>query len=216
MDWDTIGDRPVYEVDVDLAGPLADWTAHLSVVRAAAVPLPERPAALLVEMAGQLAATAANVPLAALSAAGVLERIAARVGREAAGALCDDGMPAEAVATALSGSRSTTARPGRPPSRWMCCAWASTSFGRLESLGFGAHGREIRAAGGFTKAQAPVSPVSTHLPTCDLSVSGQWCERQLVVVCCRWSVVASGCGSTVLEVRDRLGIAVSGLYLPDG
>ncbi|MCX4960943.1 hypothetical protein [Streptomyces virginiae] len=86
--------------------PLADWTAHLSVVGDAAVPLPERPAALLAEMAEQLTATAAEAPLAALRAAGVLERIAARAGRQAAGALCDDGVPDEAVATALGTTRS--------------------------------------------------------------------------------------------------------------
>ncbi len=106
LDWDAIGDRPLYEADVDLSGPLADWTAHLSVVREAAVPLPERLAALLAEMAGQLNATAADTPLAALRAAGVLERIATRVGREAAAALRDDGMSAEAVATALGTTRS--------------------------------------------------------------------------------------------------------------
>ncbi|WP_405526417.1 hypothetical protein OG592_02670 [Streptomyces avidinii] len=54
MDWETIGDGPLYKADVDLAGPLADWTAHLSVVGDTAV------------------------PLAAMRAAGVLERIAAR------------------------------------------------------------------------------------------------------------------------------------------
>ncbi|WP_037808623.1 hypothetical protein [Streptomyces sp. NRRL F-2580] len=101
LDWDTIGDPPLYAADVDLAGPLADWTAHLSVVRDAALPLPEPLAALLVEMARQLTAAAADAPLAALRAAGVLERIAAGVGRAAAGSLCDDGMSAEAVATAL-------------------------------------------------------------------------------------------------------------------
>ncbi|MET9323659.1 hypothetical protein ABZX75_26270 [Streptomyces sp. NPDC003038] len=69
-------------------------------------PLPERLAALLVETAEQLTATVADAPLAALRAAGVLERIAARVGREAVGALCDDGMPAEVVATALGTTRS--------------------------------------------------------------------------------------------------------------
>ncbi|MFG2489405.1 hypothetical protein ACGFSI_42550 [Streptomyces virginiae] len=81
LDWATVGDRPLYEADVDLTGPLADWTAHLSVVRDEAT------------------------PLAALRAVGVLERIAARVGREAAGAVRDDGMSA-AVATALGATRS--------------------------------------------------------------------------------------------------------------
>ncbi|MDX3538135.1 hypothetical protein PV721_28070 [Streptomyces sp. MB09-01] len=118
LDWAAIGDRPLYEADVDLAGPLADWTAHLSVVRDTAVPLPEQLAALLVEMAEQLTATAADAPLAALRAAGVLERIAARVGREAAGALCDDGMSTEAVAAAqvdLGGA--STMAPARPGPR---------------------------------------------------------------------------------------------------
>lgn len=107
LDWATVGDRPLYEADVDLSGPLADWTAHLSVVRDAAVPLPEPLAALLVEMAEQLTVTAAHAPLAALRAAGVLERVAARAGREAAGALCDDGLSAEAVATGLGTTYST-------------------------------------------------------------------------------------------------------------
>ncbi|MFJ3832831.1 hypothetical protein ACIPWI_33490 [Streptomyces sp. NPDC090046] len=40
-------------------------------------------------MAGQLTTTATDAPLAALCAAGVLERIAARVGREPPGALCE-------------------------------------------------------------------------------------------------------------------------------
>ncbi|MEY2233522.1 MULTISPECIES: hypothetical protein [Streptomyces] len=44
--------------------------------------------------------------MAALRAAGVLERMAARVGREAADVLRDDGMSAEAVATALGTTRS--------------------------------------------------------------------------------------------------------------
>ncbi|MFE9482839.1 hypothetical protein ACFYNM_30035 [Streptomyces spororaveus] len=95
------GDRPLYEADVDLSGPLADWTAHLTVIREAAAPLPEPLAVLLVEMAEQLNAAAADAPLAALRAAGVLERIASRVGRESVGALCDDGMPPETLATAL-------------------------------------------------------------------------------------------------------------------
>ncbi|MER6319010.1 hypothetical protein ABT237_35445 [Streptomyces sp. NPDC001581] len=107
LDWDTIDDQPLYEADVDLAGPLADWNAHLSLVRDRAVPLPEPLAALLVEITEQLTATATDTPLAALRAAGVLERIAARVGRQAAGALCDGGVSAETVATGLGTTRST-------------------------------------------------------------------------------------------------------------
>ncbi|MFE6834982.1 hypothetical protein ACFVFI_09100 [Streptomyces sp. NPDC057705] len=44
--------------------------------------------------------------MAALRAAGVLERIASRVGRATAGALCDDGLSAEGVATVRGTTRS--------------------------------------------------------------------------------------------------------------
>ncbi|MFF3677381.1 hypothetical protein ACFYYS_25805 [Streptomyces sp. NPDC002120] len=107
LDWESIGNEPLYEADVDLTGPLADWNAHLSLVRDKAVPLTEPLAALLVEITEQLTATATDAPLAALRAAGVLERIAARVGRQAAGALCDDGASAETIAPGLGTSRST-------------------------------------------------------------------------------------------------------------
>ncbi|MFI8345596.1 hypothetical protein ACIF8W_36840 [Streptomyces sp. NPDC085639] len=106
LDWATIGDRPLYEADVDLTGPLADWTAHLSVVRDNAVPLPEPLTDLLARTAEQLTATAADSPLAALRAAGMLERIATLVGREAAGALRDDGTSAHTLAAALGTTRS--------------------------------------------------------------------------------------------------------------
>ncbi|MGW3327565.1 hypothetical protein [Streptomyces virginiae] len=101
LDWATVGDRPLYEADVDLTGPLADWNAHLSLVRDKAAPLPEPLAALLVEITERLTATTADAPMAALRAVGVLERIASRVGREAARGLVEDGMSAEAVATGL-------------------------------------------------------------------------------------------------------------------
>ncbi|MCX4808819.1 hypothetical protein OG594_46005 [Streptomyces sp. NBC_01214] len=106
LDWESIGHEPLYEAGVDLTGPLADWNAHLSLVRDKAVRLPEPLAALLVEITEQLTVTATDTPLAALRAAGVLERIAARVGREAAGALAEDGASAEAVATGLGTTRS--------------------------------------------------------------------------------------------------------------
>ncbi|MGW7438227.1 hypothetical protein [Streptomyces sp. NPDC054849] len=36
--WTTLlKDTPLYEADVDLSGPLADYDAHLSVIRDAAV-----------------------------------------------------------------------------------------------------------------------------------------------------------------------------------
>ncbi|MDX3540780.1 hypothetical protein PV721_42165 [Streptomyces sp. MB09-01] len=60
LDWDTTGDQPLFEADVDLVGPLADWTARLSVVRDTAVPLPEPLVTLLVDMAEQQTSTAAD------------------------------------------------------------------------------------------------------------------------------------------------------------
>ncbi|MGW7126361.1 hypothetical protein [Streptomyces sp. NPDC054901] len=94
----------------------------MSVVRDAAFLLPEPLAALLVEMAKQLTATAAAAPLAALRTTGVLERLAARVGRETARALGDDGLSADAVATALLGGRRRR-RPGRGPGRGSRARW---------------------------------------------------------------------------------------------
>ncbi|MFF1779958.1 hypothetical protein [Streptomyces virginiae] len=106
LDWAAVGDRPLYEAEVDLAGPLADWNAHLSLVHDKAAPFPEPLAALLVEITERLTATTEDAPLAALRAVGVLERIAARVGREAAGVLAEDGVSAEAVATGLGTTHS--------------------------------------------------------------------------------------------------------------
>ncbi|MFG2978012.1 hypothetical protein ACGFYY_34085 [Streptomyces sp. NPDC048331] len=105
LDEAVIGDGPLYEADVDLTGPLADWTAHLSVVRDKAVPLPEPLAALLAEIADRLDTTAADSPLAALRAAGILERIATRAGRAAARGL-DADVSARTVATALGTTHS--------------------------------------------------------------------------------------------------------------
>ncbi|MFD9082955.1 hypothetical protein [Streptomyces erythrochromogenes] len=106
LDWATVGDRPLYDADVDLTGPLADWNAHLSLVRDKTAPLPDPLAALLAEITEQLTTTTEDAPLAALRAVGMLERIAARVGREAAAALTDDGVSAAAVAAGLGTTRS--------------------------------------------------------------------------------------------------------------
>ncbi|MET9694133.1 hypothetical protein ABZY81_37850 [Streptomyces sp. NPDC006514] len=57
-------------------------------------------------MAEQLTVAAAGRSWPRCALVGVLERIAAREGRTAAGALCDDGMSAEAVAGALGNTRS--------------------------------------------------------------------------------------------------------------
>ncbi|MFD5414972.1 hypothetical protein [Streptomyces nojiriensis] len=68
-----------------MTGPLADWNAHLSLVRDKAVPLPRPLACLLAGITERLTATAVDAPLAALRAVGV---------------------SAEAVATGLGTTRS--------------------------------------------------------------------------------------------------------------
>ncbi|WP_053790113.1 hypothetical protein [Streptomyces sp. XY332] len=103
---DLRGGQGASAADVDLTGPLADWNAHLSLVRDTAAPLSEPLAALLVEITEQLTSTTADAPLAALRAVGVLERIAALIGREAAGVLADDGVSAQDVATGLGATYS--------------------------------------------------------------------------------------------------------------
>ncbi|MFD7787705.1 hypothetical protein ACFV4Q_32140 [Streptomyces nojiriensis] len=69
LDWAAVGDRPLYEADVDLTGPLADWNAHLSLVRDKAALLPEPLSALLVEVAERLTATAGRRPAHCAAAA---------------------------------------------------------------------------------------------------------------------------------------------------
>ncbi|WP_030722975.1 hypothetical protein [Streptomyces sp. NRRL F-2580] len=55
LDWTTLpSDKPLYEADVDLSGPIADHDAHLSVIRDAAVPLPAGLTGLLTDLVCRL------------------------------------------------------------------------------------------------------------------------------------------------------------------
>jgi hypothetical protein len=101
LDWEGLGEEPLYEADVDLSGPLADWTAHLTVVREDTVELPEPLAAVLVQLAERLQDAAAETPLAALRAVGMVERITHHLAQEAADAVWESGTPAEELAAAL-------------------------------------------------------------------------------------------------------------------
>ncbi|WP_158734511.1 hypothetical protein [Streptomyces sp. NRRL F-2747] len=50
LDWTTLPhDKTLYEADIDLSGPIADYEAHLSVVRDAAAQLPADLTALLTD-----------------------------------------------------------------------------------------------------------------------------------------------------------------------
>ncbi|MEU9148536.1 hypothetical protein [Streptomyces sp. NPDC048349] len=105
LDWATLpNDKPLYEVDVDLSGPVKDYHAHLSVIRDAAVPLPPELTELLTPLVRQLDGLSAEKPLVALKALADLRYVIAQVGQHAAYELAAVDVPIEAVATALGTS----------------------------------------------------------------------------------------------------------------
>ncbi|MFF2793137.1 hypothetical protein ACFVT6_41425 [Streptomyces sp. NPDC058049] len=110
LDWTNLpGDKPLYEADVDLSGPIADYAAHLSVIRNAAAQLPAELTALLTELVRRLDGLAAENPLVALKALADLRYVIAQAGRHAAGEITAEEVPIEQVATAL-GTSETAAR----------------------------------------------------------------------------------------------------------
>ncbi|WP_412074866.1 hypothetical protein ACLF6K_01730 [Streptomyces xanthophaeus] len=105
LNWTVLGDqRPLYEADVDLSGPIADYGAHLSVVRDAAVPLPGDLTALLTELTGRLADLAVREPLVALKALADLQYVIGQTGADAARAVLGGQVPMAEVAVALGTS----------------------------------------------------------------------------------------------------------------
>ncbi|MFE0601669.1 hypothetical protein ACFW2T_14245 [Streptomyces sp. NPDC058892] len=110
LDWTTLpDDKPLYEVDVDLSGPIADYTAHLSVIREGAVPLPTELTELLNDLVGQLDRLAVEEPLVALKALADLRYVITRTGQDAAYELGACDVPLKVVATAL-GTNEAAAR----------------------------------------------------------------------------------------------------------
>ncbi|MFB6865983.1 hypothetical protein ACFCZQ_09540 [Streptomyces virginiae] len=111
LDWTTLDDQtPLYEADVDLAGPIADYQAHLTVVRDAAVPLPEPLTALLTALTENLETAAVKDPLVALKALADLRYLIAGVGADAALAVQVGRIPMKTVATALGTSEAAARR----------------------------------------------------------------------------------------------------------
>ncbi|WP_404962416.1 hypothetical protein [Streptomyces sp. 147326] len=104
-DWTTLpNDKPLYEADVDLAVPIADCDAHLSVIRYAAVQLPADLTAPLSELVRQLDGLASEEPLVALKALADLRYVITQVGEDAAYELAAADVPIGEVATALGTS----------------------------------------------------------------------------------------------------------------
>ncbi|WKV76517.1 hypothetical protein AW27_033690 (plasmid) [Streptomyces sp. PCS3-D2] len=97
-------DQPLYEADIDLSGPIADYEAHLSAIRDAAVPLPAGLVGLLAKLVRQLGDLAADEPLVALKALADLRHLIAQTGQDAAYELYDRNVPIEEVAAALGTS----------------------------------------------------------------------------------------------------------------
>ncbi|MFG2979185.1 hypothetical protein ACGFYY_40150 [Streptomyces sp. NPDC048331] len=105
LDWTALpDDRPLYEADVDLSGPIADYGAHLSVIRDAAVPLPEELTVLLAELVRLLDGLTAEKPLVTLKALADLRYVIAQTGQEAVYELAARDVPIEEVASALGTS----------------------------------------------------------------------------------------------------------------
>ncbi|WP_063781730.1 hypothetical protein [Streptomyces sp. XY413] len=110
LDWTALpADKPLYEVDIDLSGPIADYEAHLSVIRDAAVQLPAELTGILTELVGRLGGLAAEEPLVALKALADLRHVIAEVGQDAAYELAAQQVPLEEIATGL-GTSETAAR----------------------------------------------------------------------------------------------------------
>ncbi|MFI7359490.1 hypothetical protein ACIBTP_36845 [Streptomyces avidinii] len=110
LDWSALpDDKPLYEVDVDLSGPIADYEAHLSVIRDGALPLPAELTDLLTALVRVLNGPALEEPLVALKALADLRYVIARTGQEAAYELGALDIPLGQIATAL-GTSETAAR----------------------------------------------------------------------------------------------------------
>ncbi|WP_329107316.1 hypothetical protein [Streptomyces sp. NBC_01439] len=111
LDWTVLDDQtPLYEADVDLAGPITDFKAHLTVVRDAAVPLPEPVTTLLTALTQNLETAAVTDLLVTLKALADLRYLIAGVGADAASAVQAGRIPMETVATALCASETATRR----------------------------------------------------------------------------------------------------------
>ncbi|MFD7097765.1 hypothetical protein, partial [Streptomyces xanthophaeus] len=111
LGWSVLdGQRPLYEADVDLSGPVADYGAHLSIVRDAAVPLPADLTALLTEVARRLAGLAVREPMVALKALADLQYVIAQEGADTARGVLGGRVPFTEVAVVLGTSEKAARR----------------------------------------------------------------------------------------------------------
>jgi len=99
IDWDQVEDHDLD--DLDTSGAYEDWWEHISAVERRTVPLPEELSDLIEQLEERLDALAETAPVAALKAVAMLERMAGRVGREAAYGVRADDVSGEALGKAL-------------------------------------------------------------------------------------------------------------------
>lgn len=105
LDWTALPhDEPLYEADVDLSGPIADYDAHLSVIRDAAVQLPEELTGRLAELVRRLDGLAAKESPITLKALAGLRYVIAQTSQDHAYELAARDAPIAEVATALGTS----------------------------------------------------------------------------------------------------------------
>ncbi|MET8012952.1 hypothetical protein ABZU86_13050 [Streptomyces sp. NPDC005271] len=99
IDWSQVSEGRSDEYDT--LGPREDWAQHIAEVESRSVPLPTDLEDLVDRLDEKLSALAGQAPLAALKAAAALERIAERVGRQAAYDVQADELSWETIAKAL-------------------------------------------------------------------------------------------------------------------
>ncbi|MEV0488333.1 hypothetical protein AB0I69_48010 [Streptomyces sp. NPDC050508] len=99
IDWEQVEDHDLDDLDTSAA--YDDWWEHILAVERRTVPLPDELSDLMEQLEERLDTLAETAPVAALKAVAMLERMAGRVGREAAyGARADD-VSGEALGKAL-------------------------------------------------------------------------------------------------------------------
>ncbi|MFI6406014.1 hypothetical protein [Streptomyces sp. NPDC050548] len=99
IDWDQVEDHDLD--DLDTSDAYEDWWEHINAVERRTVPLPEELSDLIEQLEERLDALAETAPVAALKAVAMLERMASRVGREAAYGVRADDVSGEALGKAL-------------------------------------------------------------------------------------------------------------------
>lgn len=99
LDGQRIPDDPLDDLDTSAA--FDDWREHIGAVERQTVPLPEDVTDLILRLDERLTVLADQAPVAALKSVAALERLARRIGQEAAYAARADELAPEAIGRAL-------------------------------------------------------------------------------------------------------------------